>query len=162
MTIVLLGIVGLTAGMLLYQGTVSFQEMDARKELMAQGTLAVERASRELRVMKCTQSGSACAPTATDLPSMTATEVRFLQADYSGTGIRLDGATIKLRRGAGALDAEDILADRVSSFLLEYKKKDGAAAATQSEVWTISMSFTLTKDNESAEFNATVHPRSLR
>ncbi|MBI5903476.1 MAG: prepilin-type N-terminal cleavage/methylation domain-containing protein [Deltaproteobacteria bacterium] len=162
MSIVLMGIVASTIGFIIYQGARSFQVLDTRSDLVAKGTLAMERISRELRLIKCTTAGNVCAPQATDITAITSTEIRFVNTSYAGRGFRLDAGAIKLRQGSTATDPEDILADNASSLLLEYKKKDGSTALPPSDIWMIDVSFTLSSGADSVDFKTSIHPRSFR
>jgi prepilin-type N-terminal cleavage/methylation domain-containing protein len=162
LAIVILGAISVTVGMLLYQGTQSFEEIDLRRELTAQGGLASERISRELRLIRCTTAGSNCNPQAADMTSWTSGEIRFVNIESAGRGIRLDAGAVKLRQGSGALDPEDALAPNASALSVEYLKKDGTAAAAVSDIWRITLSFTLAKKDESVDFRVSVHPRGFK
>lgn len=162
MAIVVIGIVSTVVGMMIYQGTKSFETMDVRNELAGQGMLAVERASREMRIIRCTASGDTCSPEAADITAWTGSEARFVNTLLEGRGLRLDAGALKLRQGSTALDPEDILADSVSALSFEYLKSDGTAASAVSEVWIINMSLTLSSGTESVALKASVHPRSFR
>lgn len=162
LSMVLMGIVAVTAGMLIYQGTRSFEALSDRKEVTQQATLALERVSRELRPMKCTASGNACAPSSTDVPVMTASELRFLNSSYEGRGLRLSGNTLMLRDGTGDGDSEYALATGVSSLTFEYLKADGTAAASAAELWTVSMNMALASGQATIDVKASVHPRGFR
>lgn len=164
MAIVLLGIVGAGISVLLFQGTKSFEIADVTKDLKEDGTLAVERLSREIRLLRCTTVGNNCNPQATDIISMTATEFRFVNINGEGKGIRYDSVagTMLLRQGSGAGDQEDILVANVSSMTITYLKKDSTAAAAAADVWRINISFTLAKADNAMSFEAAVHPRSFR
>lgn len=161
MAIVIIGIVSAVAGMMIYQGTRSFWTMDARSVLTSKGLLAIERASRELRLVRCTASGNSCAPQAADITAWTGTEIRFVNTLSEGRGLRLDAGSLKLRQGSGAADPEDALTDNVSALSFEYLKIDGTAAAVVSEIWVINMNLALTSGSESLDFKASVHPRSF-
>lgn len=162
MAIVITGIIAATVAILLYQGTKSFQEADVRRDLTAQGNLSMERISRELRLIRCTTSGSSCNPQAADITAWTASEIRFVNTNYEGRGVRSDAGTLKLRQGSGAADPEDVLSNNLSSLSFEYLKSDGAAAASVSEIWIINATLTLAAADESLTFKASVHPRSFR
>jgi|GEM_PF-6081515 prepilin-type N-terminal cleavage/methylation domain-containing protein len=162
LSMALLGIAAVTAGMLIYQGTRSFEALSGRKEVTQQATLALERVSRELRVMKCTQSGNSCAPSASDVPVMAATELRFVNSSYEGRGLRLDGTSLMLRDGAGAADPEYALAFGVSSLGFEYLKADGTAAGAASEIWTVNVNMAFSSGQSGIDVKASVHPRGLR
>jgi len=162
LSLVLLGIVAVTAGMLIYQATRSFEALVDQKEVTQQATLALERISRELRQMKCTPSGNACAPSASDVPVMTASELRFLNSNYEGRGLRLDGSTLKLRDGTGAGDPEYALATGVSSLAFEYLKADGTPAASVADLWIITVNMALASGQATLDIKASVHPRGFR
>lgn len=162
LSITLLGLVAVTIGMLIYQGTKSYDMLSSQKEIAQQGALAMERLSRELRLVRCTEAGSSCTPSASDILAMTASEVRFVTTDLEGRGFRLDGNTLKARDGSGALDPEYALTDRVTSLTFEYLQDDGSAASTPSEVWLIDVEMTLSDGTESFPLKARVHPRSFR
>lgn len=162
LSMVLMGIVAVTAGMLIYQGARSFEALSDQKEVTQQATLALERVSRELRPMKCTASGNSCTASASDIPVMTASELRFLNSNFEGRGLRLSGSTLLLRDGTGAGDPEYALATGVSSLTFEYLKADGTAAASVADLWTVSMNMALASGQATIVVKASVHPRSFR
>lgn len=162
MSMVLLGIVGITAGMLIYQGTRSYETLSDQKEVTQQATLALERFSRELRQMKCTPSWNSCTATATDVPVMTATEIRFLNSNNEGRGLRIDGNTLRLRIGVNAADPEYALATGLKSATLEYLKSDGSAASAVSDLWTVNLNMALSSGQADLSVRASVHPRGFR
>lgn len=162
LSMVLLAVVAVTAGMLIYHGTRSFETLSDQKEVTQQATLALERVSRELRQMKCTPSGNACAPAASDVQVMTASELRFLNTSYEGKGLRLDAGTLKLRDGTDAGDPEYALATGVSSLSFEYLKADGSIAAAASDIWFVNMNMALVSGQAAIDVKASVHPRSFR
>lgn len=159
MAIVIFAVISVAIGSLLYQGSRSFEAMDIRRELTEQGSLATERLTRELRLIRCVSASGSCAPSASDITAMTSTEIRFVNMNNEGKGFRLDANALKLRRGKDATDPEDVLAANVSSLSFEYFKNDGSAAVQASEVWRVKASFTLTSGAESIDFTASVHPR---
>lgn len=162
MVIVLVGIIGTVVSSLLYQGSKSIETGDVRKELSSQGRLAVERASREMRLMRCTTAGNSCNPQDADITAWTATELRFVTASYEGRGFKYDAGTLKLRQGSGESDPEDTLANNLSAASFEYLKSDGTPASAVNEIWVINLNMTFSSGTESVPFRASVHPRSFR
>lgn len=162
MSLVLLGIVAITAGMLIYQGTRSFETLSDQKEVSQQARLAFERASRELRSMRCTPSGNSCAASATDVPVMTASEVRFINTSSEGRGLRLDGNILKLRTGIDNADPEYALATGLTALTIEYLKMDGTAASTADEIWTVNVNMSFAYGQAALPIKASVHPRGFR
>src|SRR3990172_8315978 len=120
LSITLLSLVAVTVGMLIYQGTMSYDILFSQKEIAQQCTLAMERLSRELRLINCTESGNACTASASDISAMTANQIRFVNTGLEGRGFRLDGSTLKARDGSGAGDPEYALTDKVSALSFEY------------------------------------------
>lgn len=166
MVIVLLGIVGSVASMIIFQGSKSYSEEEIRKDLMTQGRLAVERMAREIRLVKCTKAGSACNPSATDITNWSSTELRFLDINYQGKGFRYDSgaSALTLCRSQSACSGnEDILADNVSSLTFTYLKNDGTtSAAAVGEIWIIKAALTLSRGAQSTSFLIEVHPRAFK
>lgn len=162
MAIVVFGIVAVSVGSLLYQGSKSYEAMDTKRELAEQGGLAIDRIARELRLIRCVTAGSTCMPSASDITAMNAAETRFVNMNNEGKGFRLDAGALKMRRGSGASDPEDLLAENVSSLAVEYLKSNGSAAASASEVWRVKVSMTLASGGDSVDFTASVHPRHFR
>ena len=161
MAIVVMAIIFVGVGSLLFQGTRSFEMMDTRRDLTGQGRLAMERMTREIRLIRCVAAGSACTPTATEITSMTSAELRFVKQGYEGRGFRYDAPTqtLYLRQGSGPADPEYILARNVSAFALGYFKNNGTTAALPTEVWMVNVSMTLASGIESVDFKASIYPR---
>ncbi|HBG45972.1 MAG TPA: hypothetical protein DDW94_03185 [Deltaproteobacteria bacterium] len=162
LSITVMGFVAVTLGLLIYQATRSFATLDAQKEIAQQGTLAIERLSRELRLIRCTESGNSCKPASTDITEMTSSEIRFVNTNLEGRGFRLDGSSLRFRDGSGALDPEYVLSDKISSLTFEYLKDDSTAAAATDEVWVINVNMVIASGAESFALKASVHPRSFR
>lgn len=164
MVIVLVGIIGTIISSILFQGAKSLEAGDVRKELSSQGRLVVERASREMRLMRCTTAGNSCVPQAADITTWTATDLKFVTTNYERVGLRYDAGTVKLSYGTGApaVDPEYALADNVSAASFEYLKSDGTPAVAVNEIWVIILNMTLASGAESVPFRASVHPRSFR
>jgi len=162
MVIVVLGIIGVSVGSLLSQGARSFETMKRARELNAEGVLAMERMARELRLIGCATSGNSCTAQSTDITAMTSGEIRFVTADSTGMGFRLNAGNIMMRRGSGAADPEDVLVGDASALSFDYFKKDGTTALATTEVWVIGINLTLASGSESMAFRTRVHPRALR
>lgn len=163
MVIVLVGIIGTVVASILFQGSKSIEAGETRKEISSQGRLAVERASREMRLARCTTAGNSCKPQAADITAWTATDLRFVTTNYERVGLRFDAGQLKFSYGAGPVpDPEYALANNVSAASFEYLKSDGTPAAAVNEIWTIRLDMTLTSRTESVPFRASVHPRPFR
>jgi prepilin-type N-terminal cleavage/methylation domain-containing protein len=162
MVIVLLGIISATVAMVIYQGTRSFGQLDVTRELTSKGRLAVERIARELRLIRCSNSNpTSCKPDATDITTMASTDLRFVNTNLEGRGLRLDGGSIKLRLGTAGGDPEYVLTDGVTFLDFEYLKSDGTTASAAADVWSVRATFTLRDRDQSLNFRVLVHPRSF-
>jgi len=165
MVIVLLGIIGVVASFIIFQGAKSYSTEEIRKDLTTQGRLAVERLAREIRLIKCTKSGSSCTTSSTYITSFTSTELRFINSFYEGKGFRYDSgaSTLTLCRSSSACSgSEDILINNVSSFTFTYIKKDETTASAVADIWTIRASFTMTSGTQSEQFKIEIHPRAFK
>ncbi len=162
LSITLIGVAGIAAGMLILQGTRSYEALLEQKEASDQAALSLERLSRELRLLKCSTSGVSCAPEASDIPVMSANELRFVNSEMEGRGLRASGGALMLRYGVGGVDPEFQLASNVSSLSFDYLKTDGTAASTPAELWTIGVNIAFTSGQSVINIKAFVHPRDFR
>lgn len=164
MSIVILGIVAVVAGLLIFEGTRSFGEMDKMSGLGSQSALAAGRMTREMTTARCSNiTATRCLPTASDITMMTATEVRFVNLDNEGRGFRLDAATgtIRLRQGVNNGDPEEILCDKVSALNFAYLDRNDAQTALATDVWTILVDMTLTDANQAVPIRVRAHPKAF-
>lgn len=166
MAIVVIGIVSAVSASLLFQGTRSFGALDARYDLKENGTLALERMARELRLIRCTPAGNNCTPAVGDITSFTASEIRFVNGFNEGRGLRANAGYALLRQGSTLADPEDNLSADVTSLVFDYLKKDDTAVVigtdSSTSIWTINATLTMTRAGETLTLKATVHPRSFR
>lgn len=164
MSIVILGIVAATMGLLIFEGTRSFGEMDKMSGLASQSALAAGRITREMTAVRCSNITAArCLPTASDITMMTAAELRFVNLDNEGMGFRFDAAAgaIRLRQGINNGDPEEILADKVSGLSFTYLDRNGAATALATDVWTVLLDMTLTDANQAVPIRVRSHPKAF-
>ncbi|MFZ5861702.1 MAG: prepilin-type N-terminal cleavage/methylation domain-containing protein [Nitrospirota bacterium] len=145
-TIVIVGIIAATTSLLLLTGVQEYVAQDARATLTTQGRLSLERMAREIRLIR--------SRTATDIPTMTATTLSFV--DISGNAVTYTaGGGSVTRNGA-------MLASSGSAVLtFSYVQQDGTPAATAAQVWVIQMDLTFATGNETQSFRVRVHPRNF-
>lgn len=161
LSIVLLGIAGVAAGTLIYQGTRSYEALSEESQLSDQAMLSLERVSRELRLMRCAPSGGSCKPTASIVPVMDPAELRFVNSGFEGRGLRADGGALLLRFGVGGADPEYQLASGIS-LTFDYLKADGTPAASPAELWTIGVNMSFSSGQSTMDVRAYVHPRDFK
>ncbi|TAN63533.1 prepilin-type N-terminal cleavage/methylation domain-containing protein [bacterium] len=163
--IVLMGIIASIVVTVLFQGVQAVGTLDTRNNLKTNGTLAFERLSRELRLVRCTTVGLTCAPQVADITNLTATELRFNNVFNEGKGLRAATGNLLLRQGSGA-EPEDVLTPDTTSLVFDFLKRDGTAFVIGTDtvdlVWTINATITLVNGNETVVMKSTVHPRSFR
>lgn len=166
MTIVLMGLISLTAALLLYHGTQSFAANIAKNELRADGLLALERMTREIHLIRCTTAGNSCAPSSSDITDLTASELRFVNTNLQGRGFRANAGNLLLRQGVAAADPEDVLSENVSSMTFDYMKQNGSAVVIGtdpvSSVWIVNVTINLSTSGQTLAVKTSVHPRSFR
>jgi len=151
MTLIIAGVLAAMGASLMSSG---FRTYFAGRELAqdaAEGTLAVERMTRDLRTIR--------SATAADIPTMTGTSISFVDVDGNSVAYALAGGSLTRTLNGGAAQP---LAANVSSLAFTYLQNDGqstAGAATQ--VWYISVLFTVASQNASSTFRGTVKPVSF-
>ena len=132
----------------------AFQNYFVGREIVqgaAQGTLALERMTRELRTVRT--------PTAADLTIGVPGQITFVATDGSTVVYALSGGSITRKENAGAAQP---LADNVSAMTFSYLRSDGQnSAATPAEVWYITVAVTVSSQNATATFRGTVKPESF-
>jgi len=151
MTLVIVGVLSVMGASLMSN---AFRTYFAGRELAqdaSEGTLAVERMTRDLRTVR--------SATAADIPTMTGTALTFVDVDGNSVGFALTGGSLTRSQNGGAAQP---LAANVSSLAFTYLKNDGqGAAGTAAEVWYISVQFTVASQNASMTFRGTVKPVSF-
>ncbi len=162
MAIVLIGIVATVVAMTVYQGARAFGQAGARGDLTEEARLAIDRMSKELMFARCLPAGAACAPQAADITVMLAGDMRFVNIENAGRGFRVNAGNLMMRNGVLDADPEDILAGNVSALNFTYLDRNGASAATVSDVWLIGVDVTFSGSGETLNFTANVHPRAIR
>jgi len=119
-----------------------------------QGRLALERMTRELRIVRT--------PTGADLDISAAGQITFI--DFAGNTIvyRQTGNTIERSQNGGAFQP---LADNVSALSFTYLWSNGTTpeptGGSSANVYYITVSFTVSSTNASATYRGTVKPTSF-
>ena len=152
-TIVLVGIIAGTAGMLLIKGTQAYIEEDQRAAATSQGRLGLERMARDIRTIP--QASAIVGPIANPSSSLLFSDLTGLSIAYAR-----NGATGTLDRTEGA-GLPVILADGVTTLEFRHYDKVGALTMTPANIWQIRIDLTVTKGGESQVFRLSVYPRNF-
>ncbi|MHB8483676.1 MAG: PilW family protein [Nitrospiria bacterium] len=148
--IVLIGIIAMTASLLIGQAAQTYQKEDNYSAVLNQGRLALEKMAREIRMIKSSGAG--------DLTACTATTLSFTDIMGNIAVYSFSGATITENiNGAGA----NVLADNLSVFSFSYLDNSGAVPASCSAIWTIILNLTPAQGGETLPVRVTVHPRNF-
>jgi prepilin-type N-terminal cleavage/methylation domain-containing protein len=151
MTLVIVSVLAAMGSALLGSGLRNYFAGREIAQDAGDGTLAVERITRDLRTVR--------SATAADIPTMTATALTFVDADGNSVAYALTGGALTRSQNGGAAQP---LAANVGSLAFTYLKSDGqSAAGTAAEVWYISVAFTVASQNASMQFRGTVKPPSF-
>jgi len=111
----------------------------------AQGTLALERMTRELRLVR----------SQADLTTMGANTITYVDTSGNTITYALSGGSIT--RSAN-LAAAQPLADNVSTLSFSYWQNNVSTAVTSTTVWYITVAVTVSSQNATATFRSTVKP----
>jgi prepilin-type N-terminal cleavage/methylation domain-containing protein len=115
----------------------------------AQGTLALERMTRELRTIR----------SPADLTAMGLSAITFVDAEGKTIAYAQSGGSLTRSENGGAAQS---LADNVSALTFSYLKNDGkSAAGVPGEVWYITVAVTVTSQNTTTTYRGTVKPESF-
>jgi len=143
MTLIIVGVLGAMGASLMGSGIRTYFVGRELAQDASEGTLAVERMTRDLRNAQSVTTMGAAALTFVDINGAT--------VSYAVTG----GSLTRAENGGPAQP----LAANVSSLAFTYLKNDGqTAAATTTEVWYVSGTFTVASQNASIAFRGTVNP----
>jgi prepilin-type N-terminal cleavage/methylation domain-containing protein len=131
-----------------------FQNYFLARELArdsAQGTLALERMTRELRRVRT--------PTAADLTIGVPGQITFVDADGDTIVYALGGGNLTRSENGGAAQP---LAANASALTFSYLQNDGqTAAGAPAQVWYITVALTVSSQNATTTFRGTVKPESF-
>jgi prepilin-type N-terminal cleavage/methylation domain-containing protein len=151
-SIVLISILSGLAAMIIMQGVKAYSDEQSRTDVHYQARLAMERITREARLIQ------SC--TAINAPANPSNTLRFTDIDGTDVTFTVNGGTKVLSRGA------DILATGVTSAQpFRFFKKDGATATTScispDDIWFVEIDLTDTQGAEALQMRALVHPRNF-
>ncbi len=114
----------------------------------AQGTLAIERLTRDLRMIR--------SATAADLTIVPSTQITFVDVDGNSVVYALTAGSLTRSQNGGPAQP---LADNVSGLTFTYLLNDGATTAgAATAVWYVTAAVTVTSQNVSTTFRGTVKP----
>lgn len=146
--IVLIGIIAMTASLLIGQAAQTYQKEDNYSAILNQGRLALEKMAREIRMIKNPAAISTCTTTPT-------TPQRLIFTDVQGN-------SITYRYAGGILsDGGNTLADNLSSFTFTYRDSSGNPTTVCSSIWNITLNLTPAQGGETLPLQITVHPRNF-
>lgn len=147
-TLVLVGIIGVFAGLFLYTGINGFITSKRNSETALAAQIALDRISAELRYISSITASSANSITyrSKDLPG-----TRRLRYDSGARTINLEVTGVPNPVG------EKPLLDKVSSFSLALDSANMDNSGGNEEISTIRIGFTVT--DVGTQFNARIHPR---
>src|SRR5437879_1172951 len=148
-TLVIAGVLATIGATLLSSG---FRSYFLGRELArdaAQGTLALERMTRDLRTAR----------SAADLTTIGASTITFVDVDGNTISYALSAGALTRSQNGGTAQP---LAANVSSLTFTYLQNDGqTTAASAATVWYIAAAVTVTSQHASTTFRGTVKPASF-
>ena len=152
-TIVLVGIIAGTAGMLLIKGTQAYIDEDRRAAATSQGRLGFERMAREIRSIP--QATAIAVPGANPSSSLAFSDLTGLPITYARN---VATSTLDRTEGAGL---PVILADGVTTLEFRHYDKAGVLTTTPANIWQIQIDLTVIKGGETQVFRMRVYPRNF-
>jgi prepilin-type N-terminal cleavage/methylation domain-containing protein len=145
--IVLIGIIAMTASLLIGQAAQTYQKEDNYSAITNQGRLALETMAREIRMIRSTSDiTSSCAST---------TALNFTDTNGTLVAYSFSGSTL--------LAGTNPLATNLTSFGITYYDESSPPVTTTtcSAVWNVTVSLTVAQGGDSLTMRTTIHPRSF-
>lgn len=152
-TIVIVGIIGGLAAMIILQGVRAYSDERSRSDVHYQSRLAMERMSREIRQVR-----SCGAP---DLPGMVNPSASITFTDINNETISFSRTGTDLMRGA------DVLARNITALQFRFLDINGNESVncgtTPTDAWLIEISLTATdpQTSQSLTILTRVYPRNF-
>ena len=148
-TLVIAGVLATIGATLLSSGFRSYFLGRELAQDAAQGTLALERMTRDLRAVR----------SAADLTTIGASTISFVDVDGNTITYALSAGSVTRSQNGGTAQP---LAANVSSLAFTYLQNDGqTTAASSATVWYIVVAVTVTSQNVGTTFRGTVKPASF-
>ena len=148
-TLVIAGVLATIGATLMSSGFRSYFLGRELSRDSAQGTLALERMTRDLRAVR----------SAADLTTIGASTLTFVDVDGNTISYALSAGSLTRSQNGGTAQA---LAANVSSLAFTYLQNDGqTTAASAAAVWYIAAAVTVATQNVSTTFRGTVKPVSF-
>ena len=145
--IVLVGVIAMTASLLIGQATQSYQTEDNYSGALNQGRLALEKMGREIRMIRSPADITACTVGPPLSLTFTDTAGNVYAYTYSGTILRENGNT---------------LADNLTSLTITYYDKNGVGTSfCTAATWTVTLNLTASQGAENISLKMTLHPRNF-
>jgi len=138
----ILGVIGTFFAHTMQIAGEAYHGVTVRQELLRDGRIALEKMTRDMRLV--------ATATAVDATTLSATEFSFRDRYENVYTYTLSGGSI-LRNGLA-------LVDSVASLSFNYYEKDGTAATSGNSLNSIAVTFSLTKSGETVPFRTTVVP----
>ena len=148
-TLVIAGVLATIGATLLSSGFRSYFLGRELAQDAAQGTLALERMTRDLRAVR----------SAADLTTIGASTISFVDVDGNTITYALSAGSVTRSQNGGTAQP---LAANASSLAFTYLQNDGqTTAASSATVWYIVVAVTVTSQNVGTTFRGTVKPASF-
>jgi prepilin-type N-terminal cleavage/methylation domain-containing protein len=148
-TLVIAGVLATIGATLMSSGFRSYFLGRELAQDAAQGTLALERMTRDLRAVR----------SAADLTTIGASTISFVDVDGNTITYALSAGSVTRSQNGGT--AQPVAAN-VSSLAFTYLQNDGqTTAASSATVWYIVVAVTVTSQNVGTTFRGTVKPASF-
>ena len=150
--IVLVGILATIAATIIMQGVRAYSDEQSRSDAHYQAKLAVERMSREIRLIR----------SSADISVMNSTLLSFTDINGTQMGFRLNGGNIE-RTEDNAVSWQTLATNITGpgGNIFTFLDNNGAVTAVPISLWLVQIQFTATQGTESIDMRTTVHPRNF-
>ena len=151
-TIVIVGVISSIAAVIILQGMRAYTKEQNLSSAHYQARLAMERMSRDIRLIRSADPA--------DITAFTATNLRFTDVNGAPSGFQWIGTTLNRWNGVG----NDVLASGIGAFSFSYYKADNTVAvlpAVLPLLWFIDIAITSQQGSDTLQMRTRVHPRNF-
>ena len=157
-TIVIIGIIATIAAGIILQVVTTYSTEDSRSNARYQAQLAVERMTREIRLIQ--------SQTTVDVPTMTATDLMFCEVTGKAVEFQLAGTVLNRRESATCSPLtwggwEPLSLSGVNALTFTYQNAAGTSGATAANLWFVVIDVTDQQGPQTFEIRTHVHPMNF-
>jgi prepilin-type N-terminal cleavage/methylation domain-containing protein len=151
-TIVIVGIIAGIAAMIIAQGVRAYSDEQSRSDVHYQARLAVERMSREIKLIR--------SQTIADITWMNPTLFQYTDVQGNQMGFRLNAGNVERTQNNG-VTWQTLATGGVITLNFSYLQQDGVTGAAAATLWYVDITMSDQQGTDTLQMRTRVHPRNF-